>query len=117
MVSMSSSSPFSAACAYINFNSPWTDLTSLETLKVLPEYSPDSEILGVAMCWGLCIGIADYVVLVVEADQFPSPRYNMWLHSFFLNLKANPKPLIVLHRTSATTSYEESFVKISEVME
>lgn len=122
MATLSQSASFDTACAYISFSSDdFVDDQTTNTLLIYPNYvfsdKSQDPLLSIASSWGFAIGMADYVVLLVECDKFPAPRYNTYLHTFFLTLKANPKPLVILHDTKGTTSYDESLIKLNEILE
>ena len=122
MSTLSESAPFDMACSYISFGSEdFVDNKTTNTLLLYPNYVfADSErdtLLGIASSWGFCIGMSDYIVLIVDCDRFPAPRYNTYLHTFFLTLKADPKPLVILHDTRGKASYDESMIKINEILE
>ena len=67
--------------------------------------------------WMVASHICDFIVMFVDFGSNPELHHNTLLWQYLNFLKEVDKPLFILHKTGKAMTYQESFVRVNEMLE
>ena len=117
IITENTSDPLTCVCLVSLADLPLDELNIPDVQILLPAVYAD-DVVSNGTVIPLSVACSDYVVIIVDMHNFPPSCCNTWLHNTLkCALLLSPKPLVILHTTSANTWYANSYMLIAEILE